>query len=225
MFKEAPAQPYNPAAAQPAQPAQPAAPTPTPPGNIPPTVDPSAQAPAPEAPTVPDSPLAEFTTLWDTKPVDPNAPSTTPTPLDATAVQQAVAKTNFSQVITADTLSAVAGGGEGAQTAFAEAMNQVAQKVMADSINVNNKLTEKAIADALASQQATMQTQVRQQNAADHLKNTNPLFNDPAVQPVIQATQAALMQQFPDATPQQLTEMTQNYITKMGDAFAPAACY
>lgn len=203
------------------------------PGNIPDAATTSApQAPAtaangvvpeqvPPAQAVPDSHLAEFNSLWETKPTDPNQPSNTPTPLDAAAVQQAVAKTNFSQSITPDTLAAVAAGGEEAQQAFANAMNQVAQQVMVQSTMVNNKLTEKAIADALASQQTSMQEQVRQQAAADHLKTSNPLFSNPAVKPVIEATQAQLLQKFPNATAQELTDMTQNYITAMGAAFAP----
>lgn len=225
IFKSNDAAPYvAPTEQAQAQPAPTTPPVAAEPGNIPP-VDPAAQPPAgvPAVAVVPDSPLAEFSKLWDTKPVDPNAPNTTPTPLDAAAVQQAVAKTDFSQVITPETLAAIVAGGEGAEAAFAQAINMSSQKVMADSINVNNKLMEKAIKDALAGQQVQMQEQIRQQAAANHLKDTNPLFNDPAVKPVIEAAQSALMRQFPSATPEELTTMTNNYIQTMGKAFAPAA--
>lgn len=221
-----PAQP----AAQPAatQQAAPVAPVATP-GNIPDAASPDAQpaqpapaVPAVAEPTVPDSPLAEFQKLWEDAPVDPNKPApTTPIPLDAAAVQKAVAKTNFSQGITPETMAAIVAGGEGAQTAMMEALNQTAQQVMVQSTMVNEKLTQKAIKEALASQQTIMQEQVRSQVVADHLKTTNPLFSDPAVKPVIEATQQQLMVKFPNATPAEITDMTQNYITAMGAAFAP----
>lgn len=220
----------------PAQPAQPAAAIPAvaPPGNIPDKATPSVPQPAgnepngvvPEqvpavAPVVPDSPLAEFSKLWDTAPVDPNKPSTTPAPLDTAAVQKAVAKTDFSTSITPETLTAIAAGGEDAQKAFATAMNQVAQQVMVQSISVNDKLTQKAIKDAMTANQASMQEQVRSLAAHDHLNTTNPLFSNPAVKPVIEATQAQLLLKFPNATAAEITTMTQNYIVEMGKTFAP----
>ncbi len=63
---------------------------------------------------------------------------------------------------------------------------------------------------------------LRQQGAANHLKETNPIFNNPAVAPVVQATQQQLLQKFPNATQAEITKMTQDYILAMGQAFAPA---
>ena len=224
------------AAPQPAQQqapaAAPVAPTATP-GNIPDTATPGAQ-PAPNtdpngvvpAQVTPatdaiDYPLAEFKDLWQTKPTDSNQPSNTPTPLDAATVQKAVAKTDFSQALTPDTLAAIAAGGEGTAKAFAEALNQVAQQSVTQSIMVANKLNEKAIADALAGQETKLQAQVRSQAAADHLKTSNPVFDNPAVKPIIEATHSQLLQKFPNATAQELTDMTNNFIVAMGKSFAP----
>ena len=218
---------FSPKPAEQAAPqAAPVAPVATP-GNIPDAATPNAQpaqpvAPAVVEPAVPDSPLAEFSKLWEDAPIDPNKPTpTAPTPLDAEAVQKAVAKTDFSQSITPETLAAIAAGGEEAQKAFAQAMNQTAQQVMVQSTMVNEKLTQKAIKDALAANQVTMQDQVRAQAVADHAKTQNPVFSDPAVKPVIEATQSQLIAKFPNATPQEITTMTQNFIIAMGTEFAP----
>lgn len=213
--------------AEQAAPAPVAQPAPATPGSIPDAVDPNAVpaqpvTPVAVEPVVPDSPLAEFSKLWEDAPIDPNKPTPTkPTPLDAEAVQKAVAKTDFSAAITPETLTAIAAGGEEAQKAFAQAMNQTAQQVMVQSTMVNEKLTQKAIKDALAANQITVQEQVRAQAISDHAKTQNPVFSDPAVKPVIEATQSQLSAKFPDATPQEITEMTQNFIIAMGGAFTP----
>lgn len=228
IFKSAPEQP---APTQPAQPQQPA-----PPGNIPtPPVDPTQQSQVTGAngvvPAVPaqptesqtpkdNSPLAEFSNLWETNPnQDPQA---TPTQeLTPEAVQQAVSKADFTSVITQDNLAAIAAGGEEAQQAFASSLNAVAKQVLTQSTLVNNKLTEKAVQTAISAAEARIPELLRGQAASDHLKTANPLFSNPAVKPVIEATQTQLLQKFPNATAAELTKMTNDYILAMGEAFAP----
>ena len=175
------------------------------------------------AEATPNSPLDEFKELWQNTPKDSENTPNQPVPLSADAVQKAVAKTNFSQAINAETMAAITAGGEGATEAFANAMNQVAQQVMVQATMVGSKLTEKTVADAMAAQAASLPELVRSQQVTSHLADTNPLFNDPAVKPVIEATQARLQLKYPTATPAQITEMTQNFITTMGEAFAPQA--
>lgn len=217
------------------QPAQQTAPGPAPAGNIPPNTDPNA-APAmpvvdpnapvvdPNAPIVPDSPLAEFKDLWEPVPIDPNAPPATEPPpaLTTEAVQKAVAKADFSQAINAETMAAITAGGEGAGEAFAKAMNAVAQQVMVQSVMANNKLTEKAVAEAVNAYKKDIPGLLREQATKDHLVTTNPLFDNPAIKPVIEATRLQILQKFPNATNEQISEMTNNYILAMGEAFAPA---
>ena len=166
-----------------------------------------------------DSPLAEFATIWDTNPNkdEPAAPA----PLNQDAVAKIVAKTDFSSAITPDQLAAITAGGEGATQAFAEAMNSVAQQVMVQSTMVSNKLAEQSIATAVEAEVAKMPALMRSQSAASHLKDANPLFSNPAVQPVMQAAQTQLLQKFPNATPAEITQMTQDYVVAMGAAFRP----
>jgi len=211
----------------------PAAPAgePTPPGAIPPpTVTgepgqgtvPNLLPDSPAAGTVPDSPLAPYEKLWEDVPTDPNnpAPQATP-PLEAGDVQKAVDKANFAPTVTPEQMQAITGGGEEAQAAFMGALNEVARKVMVQSTMVNNKLTEKAVQEALARQATELPGMLREQAVSDHLATTNPLFQNPAVAPVVEATKAQLLQKFPNATHAEITEMTQNYIIAMGESFAP----
>lgn len=170
-----------------------------------------------------DTPLAQFQDLWKDVPNDPNKPNTPAQPAELTAetVQKIVENVNFSQQVTPETLAAIAGGGEDAAAAFTNAMNEVARQVMVQSTLVNNKLTERAVEQAVKSHTENLPALLRSQAASDHLVTSNPLFSNPAVKPVIEATQSKLLAKFPNATHAELTEMTQNYIIAMGEAFAP----
>lgn len=216
----APGQPPTPVATPPMQGNIPAASTvPVEPGNpTAPVVTPAV----PAEPAKPQSPLAEFSGLWDTKPTDPaNPPPAGPTPLTAEAIQKVVGKANFASGITPETMTAIAAGGEEAQKAFAAALNAATQQAVTQAILASNKLTEQAVATAENKFAASLPELLRNQAAADHLKSSNPLFADPAIKPIIEATQAQMLEKNPTATHAQITEMTQNYILAMGEAFAP----
>lgn len=189
-----------------------------------PNTAPNGVVPAQVVPAeaAPHSPLDDFKNLWENAPNNSESTPNQPVPLDAAQVQKAVANTNFAAGITPETLAAITAGGEGAGEAFMNAMNSMARDVMVQSTMVGNKLTEKAVADAIAAQQASLPELVRSQQATSHLVDTNPLFTNPAIAPVVEATQAQLLQKYPNATPAEITTMTQNYITQMGAAFAPA---
>jgi hypothetical protein len=205
---------------------QPQQPGVTPPGNIPDQQVAATQQSAvtdangviPAGNASPDSPLAGFKDLWETKPTDPNAPTpAVPQSLTAEQIQGVVANASFTQSITPEMNAAIAEGGEGAQVAFHEAMNAVAKNVMVQSTLVNDKLMEKKIAAALASQQEGLPAMLRSQQVAD----SNPLFKDPAVQPIMEATTSQLMNKFPNATPAEINTMTQKYIVAMAEAMNP----
>jgi len=168
---------------------------------------------------IPDTPLSQFVDLWENTPnkENPNAPVA----LNQQAVQEAVAKTDFSQSITPEQLQTVTAGGEGAEQALAQMLNNVAQQVMVQSTMVNNKLSEQALGRARTEFESSIPSMLRAQQAKNHLNESNPLFSNPAIQPVVQATQQQLLQKFPNATQAELTKMTQDYITAMGEAFAP----
>jgi len=92
---------------------------------------------------------------------------------------------------------------------------------MVQSTMVNNKVTEQAVERALTAHKATLPDMLRSGLVSDHAKNSNPLFDNPAVKPVIEATQERLLQKFPNATPAEITEMTQRFIMAMGQEFTP----
>lgn len=202
------------------------------PGNIPDpatlqgAVAPNATTPAAGSatPTETDNPLAPFAELWKNEPKSPNDAAPEPDfNLTQEAVHGIVSKTDFSKVVSPEHMAAMVAGGEGAQAAFAAALNQVAQHTMVQSTLVNNKLAQKQIEAAIKAQLVKMPSTLRQQSSADHLNSNNPLFSNPAVKPVIEATHAQLLQKFPNATNAEITKMTHDYVLALGSSFAPPA--
>jgi len=170
-----------------------------------------------------ESPLAPFKSLWENAPVDPNKPADTPAYTAPTLeeIQKAVGKADFSSNFTSEQLAAASSGGEGAQEALMQLLNSVGQQSLAQATMVSSKLNEQAMSAAIAEQVAKMPDLVRAQTVQTHLKDTNPLFDSPAIKPVIAATQQQLQTKFPNATPSEITKMTQDYIVAMGESFAP----
>jgi hypothetical protein len=206
--------------------------TPTQPGNLPatdPAANPAAEVPdinnpAPNVasvePVTPDSPLDQFKGFWDTVPNEAGN-NNTPAQLDPAKLQEVISKANFTQTITPETLQLITAGGEGAAAAFTDALNTVAQQVLMQSTMAANKMNEQAIAASVATQNASLPDLIRSQTTTNNLNKANPIFSDPAVKPVIEAVQMQLAAANPNATADQLTEMAQNYVAVMGEAFAP----
>lgn len=216
------------------QPQQP--PQQTPPGAIPDQPQPiTQQTPATDAngaipvqpiieqPPKDDSPLADFSKLWEDVPTkdgeDPNAA----VPLDPANLAKVMGKADFSQAVTPETMAAITAGGEGAGTAFSQAMNAVVQQAMVQSTLINEKLTAQAVDRAIAATEAKIPDLLRSQASASHLQDSNPLFSNPAVKPVIDATRSQLLQKFPNDTPAETTRKLNEYVVAMSKAFNPAA--
>lgn len=210
------------------QPAPAAAPVQVPAGNIqdPATVAAQSQVAVSAESAAPGSAsLDQFKDLWAKAPVDPNAPPAPANTLGLTqeAVQAIVAKTDFSKVVTPETMAAIAAGGEGAQAALAAALNQVAQHTMTQSTIVNNKLTEKYVQEQIKAAVDQLPSAMRSQDTANQLKAANPLFSNPAVAPIMEAARDQLLVKYPNDTPAQITEKAQAYVMAMAQSINPAA--
>lgn len=221
--------PAIPATPAPAQHTVQPTPTAAEPGNIPPTVDPNAPPAAPATPVatvtapVDNSPLAEFNTLWDDVPNKDGEPAPLVKPLDPAKLSEAVAKADFSTSISQENLAAIQAGGDEATQAHASSMNQVAQMVMNQSLLASNKMIEQAVDRVNKSWEDKLPEILRKQNLNESLASSDPIFKNPAIKPIMEATQVQLAAKYPNATVAELTTMTQDYIKAMGEAFSPKA--
>lgn len=184
--------------------------------------DPSISNPANNGP---ESLLEPFKEIWDNDPNNPNNAnnSAAPAELDPKEVQQVISKMDFSSVVPPETLQRIIAGGEEAAPALMQAFNSIAQNVLLRSTLVNNKLASNSIEAAITRQNESLPELLRSQSIQTYARDTNPLFSNPAVQPVIAATQETLSRKYPNATPAEITKMTEDYIKAMGEAFNPAA--
>ena len=215
------------------KPAAAPAPTPSQPGSIPEqqsvttqhTQGTDANGVVPQQPAVKkdDSPLAAHTSLWDSIPKPATDPSAAYTPLDAATLQTAMSKADLAANIPPEIMAAIIQGGDGAGAAFTQAMNQVAQQSMVQSTLINEKLTAQAVERAIKAMEAKLPEMMRSQASSAHVADSNPLFSNPAIKPVIDATRQQLQNKFPADTPAQITEKLNNYVKAMGEAFNPKA--
>lgn len=210
-------------------------PNPSTPGNIPDGVNntgatPSGAAPngvLPEInpngnPTDPATPFAEFKDLWKNDPVDPNAPpSGVFGNVDPKKFMEAAGKIDFSKSITPDQLTAISTGGEAAMQAFAQAMNSVAQGVYAQSAFATTKIVEQALGKSKESFLAELPQHIKKQTVTDSLRAENPIFSNPAVQPIISALEAQMTVKYPHATAPEITQMAKQYVEALGTSFSP----
>ncbi len=204
-------------------------------GQTPPAATTPTGATNPTNPTVPagqpqqtadaaKSPLDAFAELWK---IDPTKqPAGTPEALfniDPAKLQEAASKTDFSQVITPETVQRMSAGGEDAVKAFVESMNKVAQATYAQSAMASATIVQQALAKAQESYDARIPNLIKQHTVSDNLRTENPALNNPAVAPLISAMEIQFTQKFPQASAAEITKMAKEYISTIATAFAPPA--
>lgn len=219
FFRAAP--PAAPATAQTAEPGQ------TPPPVTQPqdkqqqaqqTQQPQA-APSQQA-TGTESPFDKFADLWKT---DPNANQQTQPLLsvDPQKIQEAAAQINFANAIPKENFQKIAAGGEDAVKAFMESMNLVAQTTFAHSALATSKIVEQTMAKAKERYDAEIPGMVKKLQVSESLRSENPVFNNPAVSPLISAMEAQFTQKFPNASAEEIKAMAKDYIATVATALSP----
>jgi hypothetical protein len=172
------------------------------------------------ASTAPESPLKDFANLWE-----PNASTEADKPLfgeiDPAKLMEAAKKTNFSGAITKEQLAKIQAGGQDAAEAFQQSMNAVAQTVFANSAMATTKIVEQALERQRTAFEAKLPGIIKQHTASDSLRSENPIFNDPAVAPLVKAMEHQFAQKYPNATTAELTQHAKTYISGLGSVFSP----
>jgi len=191
------------------------------PGNA---AAPAATTAALETPGETKSPLDNFADLWKTDPKD----AAQPVPdqlfnIDPAKLQEAVAQTNFSQVITPELRQKIAAGGEEAVSALMDSMNKITQASFAHSTIATTKIVEQALDKMQAKYDARMQQLIKQNSISDSLRAENPLFSNPAVDPLLKALELQLTQKFPNATAADITQKAKDYLVGFAGAISPAS--
>jgi len=214
--------------AAPAPATAPATPVPTPaePGNIPPaagtTVPPVGTAAPngiiPEVKT-PDSRLDPFKDMWE--PITTEAsPTGLPIAIDKAKLAEVIGKADFSKSLNPESLAAITAGGEGAVAALVDVINTNSRQLLTQTTLATDQMVQQAFEGYNTAQTKNLPQLMKAQGLSNNLSE-NPVFNNPAVVPIIEAVKTTLAANNPNATVAQLTEMAHNYIEVMGEAFTP----
>lgn len=216
--------------------AQPAAPQPTQqqaqpnPGQIPPNTGiPAQQLPNTAANgLVPEqqkevAPLDEFADLWKNEPTDPNKPPVDNSmfgKVDGDQLMQAASQIDFTKVVTPEMLQDIQAGGEAGTKALLQALNKTQQLGYAQSTHATTILIEKAMLKAKEQFTADLPNHIRNSSLNAAIKET-PAYQHPAAQPLIQGLTTQLQVKYPNATPGELADMANRYITNFAAQMQP----
>ncbi len=187
------------------------------------TTAPNGTIPAQPAPvpTEPPSPLAEFKDIWQPDPNAIPASAAAGFNIDPAKMFEAAKKTDFSRFMNPENLKAIAAGGEGAVKAMMDTMNGVAQAAYGQSAVAAAKIVEAALAKNKETFDAALPGLIRKHQVSDTLRTENPIFNNPAIQPIISALESQLMIKHPQATAAQINAEAKKYVEALGSSFAP----
>lgn len=164
-----------------------------------------------------ESPMSGFKDLWHP---DPNAKPEVKEPIfniDQSKLQAAVKNNDFSKAVPAEVLARISAGGEDAVKATMEAMNSMAQSGLAQ----NTTLTAKMIEQALEKQQQQFMEKlpsiIKNQNSFDNLRNTNPILQNPATAPIMEAVLAQIQRKFPNSSAEDQQKQAELYVNQFAD--------
>ena len=183
---------------------------PSPENNLPPQNTPQKEEKKEPAP------LEPFSKLWDPPTAEEIEKQNKNSGIDFENVDpakmmEAAKKVDFTQILTPEMQQAIAKGGEEGMKATLLAMNAVNQLSYGQSALAASKMIGAAVRQAKADVSAQIPALVKAAVISSNLEKSNPLFQNPAVKPIVDGLKRQLLTKFPDSTDAQLTEMAQQY--------------
>lgn len=171
----------------------------------------------------PQSPMDNFASLWDNTVIGADGKPITPDPnaaeanaalfnVDPKAIQETVGKMNFIGQIPPKVQEALKAGGDDAVKANLYLMNQTSQQAFSQAMQMMPKMIEAALEKQAANFESQVSNVVKKNNLQTELRSSNPIFAHPAAAPLIQSLEAQYLQKYPNASPQELSKMAQNYL-------------
>jgi hypothetical protein len=193
------------------------------PSQIPSNVNQPHTPPVANKTAVEESPLGDFKDFWQT-PKDQQQVDIADFQFnfDANKVNQAVSKVDFTKSVKPEQIQAIAKGGEEAVTALLQVVNSVGQQAMQGAIIAGAKVTETGLKTSNSRIASELPNMVRKNAVSNALREDNPLFQNPAIAPMMAAIEDQFASKFPDATPQELKEKSQKYMLGFAQEIAKA---
>lgn len=163
------------------------------------------------------SPLDEFKELWHTD-KDSETPNPFAEPLfkvDATKLQEATGKMDFTKSVSPEVLQKALSGDA---TALQEALNKSNQAVFLQAANMMTGLIESAMKQNNGRMEQALPSKLKDYQ----LRNTpinNPVLQNPAVQPLVDALKFQISAKHPDMSPADVAAKAEAFMVHVSDSF------
>lgn len=171
------------------------------------------------------SPLEGFKDLWQAPGKDAKRPATEGDLVPKLSVEpkkllEAASKVDFVKHIPKEKLEAAA---KGDVAALAEVINSAGQLGYAQSANATAALIEQALTrQAAVFKDQVMPEILRRHEVSASLQEDNPLFQNPAVKPVLDSIERQFLAKNPSASAAEVSKMAKEYVSVMASEILKA---
>jgi hypothetical protein len=174
---------------------------------------------------VDESPLAEFSTLWEPAPADTNAPiepGSLYASVDPAKMLAAAKKVNFAQSIPQEVLAKITAGGADAGPALMQVLNEVSQRSYAQATLAASKMIDTAIKQSQDVSNDRLPSLIKKHAVSDSIRQANPALQHPGAAPILQALETQFTAKYPTATVDEIKTLASNYLVQFSKAANPA---
>lgn len=164
------------------------------------------------------SPLDQFAKLWDNANSgngngNGQQPQSIFTP-DTAKLNEAVKGIDFTKNIDQALVQKALSGDV---QAFSQVLNQAIQGSFTQSLLAGSQIAERGMTTIRGQIESGFDGRIKKFNASDRLQSSNKNFNHPAVKPLMAAIQNQMAANFPEASPDELVQYSQQYLTEFAN--------
>lgn len=138
--------------------------------------------------------------------------------VDQNKMLEAARNQNFKPIASPEQMQAILAGGEQAAAAMMDLMNDTAQRVYAQSAFASTKLIERGLETSNFAKADALPEAIRRHTTTATMRESNPLFSNPAVQPMIDMAKQQILVKYPNATPSEVAALANDYISSFAEA-------
>lgn len=164
------------------------------------------------------SPLDGYSKLWEHADTDGKPLSLVPSmDADPTKLLAAAKTVDFTKAMNPELLDKASKGDAGALGAL---VNEAAQAGYAQSALATTKIVEAALKKQAENFTSTIMPELlRRNNIGRDLRTDNPLFDNPAVKPMLEGLERQLAIKYKDATPAEITQHAKTVLTGFAEEY------
>lgn len=128
-------------------------------------------------------------------------------------LNDAIASMDFMKgVATPEALAKLEEGGQGAVQTTIAMMNKMAQEVLKSSILASTQLNTGTVSKVIPEVEGLINSRLKATEVEKAIKGSNPVLSHPASAFMVQQLKSGFQAKFPDASPEEITQMANKYI-------------